>query len=84
MSDARGPARPRTWSGQIVGLLVALAVIVWFIQMRRAPTQLLEKRDCQRAYAEARTAAETLAVDARQPLGAARPDSVAVTCKSLR
>jgi hypothetical protein len=76
--------KARTWSGQIVGLLVALAAIAWFIQMRRAPTQLLEKRDCQRAYAAARTAAETLAVDARQPFGATQPDSAAVKCKSLR
>jgi len=77
-------ARSNTWTGQIVGIFVVLAVILWFLQMRKAPTQLLERRDCQNAYATARTAAESAAVDLRQPLGADRPDSLAQTCGDLR
>jgi hypothetical protein len=65
-------------------LLVVISVIVWFVQARRAPMQLLERRDCENAYAAARTSAETVAVDARRPLGATRPDSLAVTCGALR
>ena len=78
-------ARSNTWTGQIVGVFVVLAVILWFIQMRKAaPMQLLERRDCQKAYASVRTAAESAAVDLRQPLGADRPDSLAQTCGDLR
>jgi hypothetical protein len=58
--------------------------LLWFLQERRAPVQLLERRDCDNAYAAARTRADTLAVDARQPLGATRTDSLATTCGSLR
>ncbi|MFN2572125.1 MAG: hypothetical protein ABR537_11045 [Gemmatimonadales bacterium] len=74
----------RAWLGQIAGILVALVVILWFIQARRAPVQMLERRDCQHAYAVARTRADTVAVDGRQPLGATRTDSLAPTCGSLR
>jgi hypothetical protein len=77
-------ARSSTWTGQIVGIFAVVAVILWFIQMRKAPMQLLERRDCQNAYANARTAAESAAVDVRQPLGADRPDSLAQTCGDLR
>jgi hypothetical protein len=55
----------RTWTGQIVAILAVIAAILWFVQMRRAPMQLLERRDCQRAYAAARTLADSAAVDAR-------------------
>ena len=65
-------------------MFVVLAVILWFIQMRRAPMQLLERRDCQSAYAAARTVADSAAVDVRQPLGSDRPDSLAQTCGDLR
>ena len=75
---------PRTWTGQIVGIFVVLAVILWFIQMRRAPMQVLKRRDCQNAYAAARTAADSASVDLRQPLGTDRPDSLAQTCGDLR
>jgi hypothetical protein len=67
-----------------VGIFVVLAVILWFIQMRRAPMQLLERRDCQNAYAAARTAADSSVVDSRQPLGTDRPDSLAQTCGDFR
>jgi hypothetical protein len=73
---------PRT--GQVVMLLVIISLIIWYVQARRAPTQLLERRDCENAYAAARSGAETLAVDGRQPLGATRPESLAVTCGALR
>lgn len=71
-------------TGQIVAVLVVISVILWYLQARRAPRQLLERRDCENAYGAARTRDDTLAVDARQPLGAARPESLAITCGSLR
>jgi len=71
-------------AGQLLALLVVISLIVWYAQARRAPMQLLERRDCESAYAAARTSAETVAVDARQPLDATRPDSLAVTCGTLR
>jgi len=72
------------WTGQIVTVFAVLAVLLWFVQMRRAPLQLLERRDCETAYAAAKTAADSLAVDARQPLDANRSDRGAVTCGELR
>ena len=69
---------------QLLAVLVAVVVILWYIQARRTPLKLLERRDCENAYAAARTAPDTLAVDARQPLGAHRTDSLAATCGALR
>jgi len=77
-------AQQRTWTGQIVGVFIVLVIVIWFIQMRRAPMNLLERRDCENAYRAARTAADSSAVDARQPLEATRADRHAVTCGELR
>jgi hypothetical protein len=77
------PNGERPWIGRIATVLVAIVAFLWFIQMRTAPGQLLERRACERAYSEARTAAETLAVDARDPLQQSRETS-ALTCGSLR
>ena len=38
-------AQQRTWTGQIVGVFIVLVIVIWFIQMRRAPMNLLERRD---------------------------------------
>ncbi|HWC74859.1 MAG TPA: hypothetical protein VG454_13070 [Gemmatimonadales bacterium] len=78
------PRNEGRWAGQLALVLVVISVIVWYVQARRAPVQLLERRDCENAYAAARTSADTLAVDARQPLGASRPDSLRITCGTLR
>ncbi len=83
MTDSAPPQRS-SWSGQIITLLVVLAVLLWFVQARRAPLQLLERRDCQNAYAAAKTQADSALVDARQPLGGNRTDRGAVTCGELR
>jgi len=77
-------AQQRTWTGQIVGVFIVLVIVIWFIQMRRAPMNLLERRDCETAYRAARTAADSSAVDSRQPLEATRADRHAVTCGELR
>lgn len=74
----------RTWTGQIIGLFIVLVIVLWFMQMQRAPLQLLERRDCEHAYQAARTAADSASVDARQPLDATRTDPHAVTCGELR
>lgn len=78
------PATRSGWTGQIVAVFVVLAVLLWFVQMRRAPMQLLERRDCQNAYAAALTAADSALVDAQQPLNASRTDRAATTCGELR
>ncbi|PYO92676.1 MAG: hypothetical protein DMD62_12560 [Gemmatimonadetes bacterium] len=78
------PHNRSSWTGQIVTLCVVLAVLLWFVQMRRAPMQLLERRDCQNAYAAAKTQADSASVDARQPLGDNRTDRGAITCGELR
>ena len=80
----RASPNQHSWTGQIVGVFLVVAVILWFVQMRRAPMQLLERRDCQNAYATARTAADSVAVDARQPLDAHRTGKRTITCGELR
>jgi hypothetical protein len=72
---------------QLVTVLLAIIVFVWFLQMRRTPMRLMERRVCEHRYADARAAAETLEVDARPPMESQRPraaDSVALTCGALR
>lgn len=79
-----GPAkRQGIWLGQIGGIIVVLAIIFWFVQMRQAPMNLLKRRDCERAYDGVRTAAESAMVDRRHPiLGGSQVDTL--TCGSLR
>jgi len=83
MNSEPDPNR-KSWTGQALMVVAALTALLWFLQVRRAPVQLLERRDCENAYAAARTHADTLAADARQPLGATRTDSLAFTCGTLR
>ena len=75
-------SRIRAWVGQLGGILVVLALILWFVQMRKAPTNLLQRRDCERAYADARTAADTATVDQRRPLVGQATDTL--TCRAFR
>jgi hypothetical protein len=74
--------KPRTWISQIGGSIVVVALILWFVQMRKAPMRLLERRDCERAYAAARTPAESIAVDARHPI-TDRTSADTLTCGAL-
>jgi hypothetical protein len=83
MNDESSTAR-RTWTEQLLVVLVGVVVIVWFMQARKAPMQLLERRDCENRYAAARTAAETLVVDYQRPLDSQRPDTVPLVCGTLR
>lgn len=71
-------------TSQIVAVFIVLVIAIWFIQMRRAPMNLLERRDCESAYKAAHNAADSASVDARQPLEATRTDRHAVTCGELR
>ncbi len=60
-----------------------LALILWFVQMRKAPTNLLQRRDCQRGYEEAHTASDSAVVDQRHPvIGQSRGDTL--TCGTFR
>lgn len=65
---------------QLINVLLAIVVFIWFLQMRRTPIRLMERRVCEHRYADARTAAETLAIDARPPMA----DGAALTCGALR
>jgi len=74
--------KPSGWIGQLGGIIVIVALILWFVQMRKAPTNLLQRRDCERAYADARTAADTATVDQRRPVLGQSSDTV--TCGTFR
>jgi hypothetical protein len=81
--DEGSAKRDGIWLGQIGGIIVVLAIIFWFIQMRQAPLSLLKRRDCERAYADAHSAAESALVDRRHPLlGGSQVDTL--TCGGLR
>jgi len=71
-----------TWAGQVGGLIVIVALILWFVQTRKAPTNLLQRRDCERAYEAARTASDTAAVDQRRPVLGQSTDTL--TCGTFR
>ncbi len=75
-------SRIRAWVGQLGGILVVLALILWFVQMRKAPTRLLQRHDCERAYEDAHTAADTAAVDQRRPIIGQSADTL--TCGNFR
>ena len=77
MATSRG-----AWAGQLWGIIVIVALILWFVQMRKAPSNLLQRRDCERAYAEARTAADTATVDQRRPILGQSTDTL--TCGTFR
>ena len=71
------------WAGQIGGVIVVLALIFWFVQMRKAPTDLLQRRDCERGYEESHTASDSAVVDQRHPvIGQSRGDTL--TCGTFR
>jgi hypothetical protein len=70
------------WAGQLGGLVVIVALILWFVQMRKAPTNLLQRRDCERAYEAARTASDTASVDQRRPVLGQSTDTL--TCGTFR
>jgi hypothetical protein len=71
------------WLGQLGWIVVLAAVMLWYVQARKAPARLLDQRDCERAYATALTRADTATVDSRRPITApARADTL--TCGALR
>ncbi len=78
---------PQRWFGQVASAVLVILILWWFFRMHRAPMQLMERRACERAYQDARTAAETLAVDARPPMPSIpsqRQVSGTLTCGALR
>jgi len=70
------------WASQLGAVIVIVALILWFVQMRKAPTNLLQRRDCERAYEQARTPSDTATVDQRRPLRGQSTDTL--TCGALR
>lgn len=75
---------PQRWFGQLTSAVLVIVILWWFFRTHRTPMQLMERRACQRAYDDARTAADTLAIDARSPIPSQRPDSLTLTCGALR
>ena len=78
------PSRAEKWIGQLLVILLVGMVFYWVVEVRTGPMQVLERRACQNAYREARTAAETLAIDGQKTIGPQRPNAGAATCGALR
>src|SRR5438876_117048 len=57
MNTAPDPNR-KSWGSQALMVVAALTALLWFLQVRRAPVQFLERRDCEKAYAAAHTHAD--------------------------
>ena len=69
--------------GQLaIGLLV-IAAFVWLMQAGKAPMQVLVRRDCENRYLQARTSADTVAVD-HQVSPLLQRDTAGKTCGALR
>jgi hypothetical protein len=75
---------PERWFGQLASAVLVIVILWLFFRVHRTPMQLIERRACERLYQDARTAAETLAIDARPPMPSQRPDSVTLPCGALR
>ena len=70
---------------QVLFALLAVAAFVWFMQIGRVPMQVIQRRDCENQYRLAHTAADTEAVDERQPLVQSSTVRIdAPTCGTLR
>lgn len=83
MMDDR-PQKPRSLFIRIAIPLLIVFAFVWALQLGKAPRHVMARRDCENRYAQARTAAETLAVDRQAPVMQARSrDTVPKTCASI-
>lgn len=82
-------SRPPKKSRQNVVGQIAIAILVmvgffWFMQMGRAPIQVMVRRDCENRYRRAQSRADTAAIDQQvSPLEQGR-DTVGKTCGALR
>lgn len=64
-----------------MGAALAAALMYWLVSVRGAPTLVVAQRQCEAAYAAARTMADTVAADSIHVIGAR--DSAAL-CGDLR
>jgi hypothetical protein len=67
----------------LAGVALAIVLLYWLVSVRAVPTRVVARRQCESAYASARTAADTTAADAVKPVGGTS-DSVPLTCGDLR
>jgi hypothetical protein len=70
------------WLALVALALVLLAFVVW--NTVRVPNEDVAIAECRAAYGRARTAAESLGVDERQPVVSRTQASVALTCAARR
>jgi len=70
--------------GQVAVAIIAMVGFFWFMQMGRAPIQVMVRRDCENRYRQAHSRADTGAIDQQvSPLEQGR-DTVGKTCGALR
>jgi hypothetical protein len=70
--------------GQFVIAILVMIGFFWFLQMGRAPIQVMVRRDCDNRYGRAHSQADTAAIDQQvSPLEQGR-DTVGKTCGALR
>jgi hypothetical protein len=70
--------------GQIAVAILVMVGFFWFMQMGRAPIQVMVRRDCENRYRQAHGRADTAAIDQQvSPLEQGRV-TVGKTCGALR
>jgi len=70
--------------GQIAVAILVMVGFFWFMQMGRAPIQVMVRRDCENRYRQAHSRADTAAIDQQvSPLEQGRV-TVGKTCGALR
>jgi hypothetical protein len=70
--------------GQVAVAILVMVGFFWFMQMGRAPIQVMVRRDCENRYRQAQSRADTAAIDRQvSPLEQGR-DTVGKTCGALR
>ncbi len=77
----------KSWQNLVGQVTIAILVIIgffWFLQMGKAPIQVMARRDCENRYRRAHSRADTAAIDQQvSPLEQGR-DTVGKTCGALR
>jgi hypothetical protein len=68
----------------IAGAAIALALCVWFLQVRSDPARVVALRQCENAYRSARSRSDSLAVDTISALQSRSDGAERQTCGQLR
>jgi hypothetical protein len=79
-----GDGKPSPVLTGVAGAAIAIALCVWFLQVRSGPARVVALRQCENAYGSARSRADSLAVDTSSALQSRSDAAEHQTCGQLR